>query len=96
MRHITRASSTPILPNTVLTQSQLVMAKTGFKPTTMVGYLVWLLAVVLAAQVPTAPDGSDRPTAVVSKVGADALVECTDLTDNCSGSVGSVRSCADL
>ena len=42
----------------------------------MVGYLVWLLAAFLVAQVRTAPDGSDRPTAIVSKVGVDAQIEC--------------------
>ena len=33
--HITRASSSPILPNIVLTQSQLGMTELGFKPTTL-------------------------------------------------------------
>ena len=42
----------------------------------VVGYLVWHSAAILTAQVRTAPNGSDRPTAIVSKVGADAPVEC--------------------
>ena len=35
LRHIARASSSPMLPNTVLTRSQLSMAGPGFKPTTL-------------------------------------------------------------
>ena len=34
------------------------------------------LSCILAAQVHPVPDGPDRPTAIVSKVGADAPVEC--------------------
>ena len=34
------------------------------------------LSCILAAQVHTVPDGPDQPTAIVSKVGADAPVEC--------------------
>ena len=40
VRHITRASSSPMLPNTVLTWSQHNMAETGFEnQDTVVGYL---------------------------------------------------------
>ena len=35
LRHIARASSSPMLPNTVLTRSQLGMAEPGFEPTTL-------------------------------------------------------------
>ena len=42
----------------------------------VVGYLVWLWAAFLAAHVCNVPDGSDRPTTIVSKVGAEATVEC--------------------
>ena len=35
LRHIARASSSPMLPNTVLTRSQLDMAEPGFEPTTL-------------------------------------------------------------
>ena len=78
LRHIARPSSSPMLPNTVLTRSQLGMAEPGFEPTTLWLDILFGLALScnLAAQVRTAPDGSDRPTAVVSKVGADAPVEC--------------------
>ena len=41
--------------------------KLGFEPTTLWLYVVWLRASFLAAQVRTVPDGSDRPTAIVSK-----------------------------
>ena len=35
LRHIARSSSSPMLPNTVLTQSQLGMAEPGFESTTL-------------------------------------------------------------
>ena len=35
LRHIARASSSPMLPNTVLTRSQLGMAEPGFEPKIM-------------------------------------------------------------
>ena len=35
LRHVVSASSSPMLPNTVLTRSQLGMAKPGFEPTTL-------------------------------------------------------------
>ena len=74
--HIARASFSPMLPNIVLTRSQLGMAEPRFKPTTL-----WLdiwsgfKLHFLAAQACTAPDGSDRPTAIVSKVVAKAQIE---------------------
>ena len=42
----------------------------------VVGYLVWLRATFLAAQVRTVPDGSDRPTAVVSRSNFSAGYLC--------------------
>ena len=65
-----------MLPNTVLTRSQLGMAEQGCEPTTL-----WsdswscVLGAVLGAQVCTALDESDRPTAIVTKVGADTQIE---------------------
>ena len=35
LKHIARANSSPMLPNTVLTRSQLGMAGPGFEPTTL-------------------------------------------------------------
>ena len=77
LRHIARASSSPMLPNTVLTRSQLGMAEPGFEPTTL-RLDIWsgFELHFLAAQVRTAPDGSDRPTAIVSYFGAEVPVEC--------------------
>ena len=77
LRHIARASSSTMLPNTVLTRSHLGMAEPGFEPTTL-----WLdiwsgfELHFWPAKVRTVLDGSDRPRAIVSKVGVDALVEC--------------------
>ena len=62
-----------MLPNTALTRSQLGMAELGFEPTTLWLEFSLALSCIFGR---TALDGSDRPTAVVSKVGADALVEC--------------------
>ena len=42
----------------------------------VVGYFVWLRVILLAGQNRPTPDGSDRPTAIVSKAGADAQIEC--------------------
>ena len=41
----------------------------------VVGYVVWHSAAILDAQVCASPEGSDRPTAIVSKVGADSQIE---------------------
>ena len=69
-----------MLPYTVLTRSQFGVEERGFEPTTLwydpvVGYMACLLAAFLAAQVRTAPDRSDRSTANVSKIGADAQID---------------------
>ena len=42
----------------------------------VVGYLAWPCAAFFAAQVHTALNGSDRSTAIVSKVGLDAQIKC--------------------
>ena len=65
----------PKQPNTVLARGQLGIADRVLEPTTL--WLdVWSGFEFLAAQVRSVPNESDRPTAIVSNVGADAPVEC--------------------
>ena len=75
--HLARASSSSMLLNTVLTQRQLGMAELGFK-CAILWLDIWSSFDLhfLSAQFSTAADRYDRPTAIVSKVGAEAQIAC--------------------
>ena len=69
-----------MLPNTILIQSHRNLAEPIFEPA-----ILWLniwsgfemhFSLYITVQVGAAMDGSDRPTAIVSKVGANAQIEC--------------------
>ena len=61
--HIARANSSPMLPTIILFPKSAWYGRAGIRThDPVVRYLVWLLAEILAALVPTAPGGPDRPT----------------------------------
>ena len=66
--HMTRASSSPKLPNTVLTRSQFGMAKAGLEPTTLLLDIRFSSELhFLRAQRCTPLDRSDQLTTIVSR-----------------------------